>query len=167
MRTARTYNLQHLLSPVRRLLVVNGMRRAERFRERQLLVRRRRGNDGRARRDRELQAEDRHATGTLDEHGVAAFQWGWAVKRVVGSDRRASALRRWSVSAYHKRALTLQMLHVREGRRFLITEVFWDMHEYVRGQHLVFGQGPINDPAESRGHGLLRDIAKRIVHRRC
>lgn len=89
-KAAKTHNLQHLLSPVRRLLVVDRMCRAERRSDLQLLVGRGRGNDRRARCDCDLQAEDRHATGPLDEHGVTTFQWGWAMERVVGGDRRAS-----------------------------------------------------------------------------
>ena len=102
--------LQDLLGPVRRRLVVDKVLRPKFLRHLQLLVRGRRDDDCRSRRNSKLEAEDGQPPGALNEDNVAALELRVpAQKSVVCGERRA-----------------------REGRRFLVAQMFGNLYERLK-----------------------------------
>ena len=65
---------EHLLVPVRSLLVIDDVRRSELLRNFDFFVRRRRRDDSGPRRDSKLEAKDRDTTRTLHENNVTALE---------------------------------------------------------------------------------------------
>src|SRR5215831_3784553 len=124
------------LLPVGRGLVVDAVIGAERLRTRELVIARRRNDHLNAHRARELEAEDRDATGALQQRGLAGDEFCVLHHGVPNRDGSTG-----------------------EGRALFQRQVRWNFYDPVLLQHRVFPKHAI-DAAAKRA---CVDIGRRLA----